>query len=62
MIPIEDFEFVAIIYAGFQCDKCPAYYAVGKDDSEIARNAQQQGWFVDIEKPDARILCPECKE
>jgi hypothetical protein len=66
--------FVAMIYAGFLCERCGAYSSgtpEGTSEEELvpyrvmAETAQRCGWLVedrDSARYDYLVLCPGCSE
>ncbi len=67
------YHSVAMIYAGFLCERCGAYDSgmpdgQGSEKQEpyrlMAEKAQVCGWLVkdrDLVRYDYKVLCPDCR-
>lgn len=59
---VEDpYADVALIYAGFECENCFAYFHEHTNDEAMGKMAKDLGWYVVPKDDDWTVLCPACK-
>jgi hypothetical protein len=59
---MEDFEEAALIYCGFDCDRCMKYECANPENYQVtAREAKNKGWFLERKGEGWLTLCPSCK-
>ena len=63
----DPYALVALVYAGFDCEKCGAYFCTDGSEEEMGQAAKDAGWSVVpawievMNCDDFHIHCPECK-